>query len=188
MNKLKLFMYVFVAFVNVTCNAQNDADIDFSNCINQSTEFYSENPDIDFYEMMDEVEQVILTEMSKRSFKRFIEKIYEDSLFEEKAYSLMQKVFNKYNYDYTIFNTKVLIDCPYLIVSKYNIGKGTTLYKQSMKVEEIRKKGYLDSKDLFNELVDLTPKNDFKEIKYRTPILLGLVNKMIVSRSLIKKQ
>jgi hypothetical protein len=57
-----------------------------------------------------------------------------------------------------------------------------------MKVEEIRKKGYLDSKDLFNELVDLTPKNDFEEIRYRTPILLGLVNKMIVSKSLIKKQ
>lgn len=179
----KYILIILISFLS--CSKQDKkTEIELMNCINNQysdsiENFYGTKNKTSFYDLMLEVEEVLvknelLRNTKKKSFLDFFSKLKDNNkkLALEKINKLLKESKFDMNYSnlYSIFQS-----CPYKIF-QLNKNSDSILVKQYEVFSKMEIEGN-DNLNLLHKLIDVTEDKSFNKIVYRAPIiLLAVIN------------
>ena len=184
-----IFNFIFL-FCLLSCTGQEDEKIEkeLKKCVNEeinkNLQLADDLKSINFYDLMLEIERVLLKEevlinSSKTEYYNLFDNIKESK--GERLKITYNKIFalcKDIGFDFELF---IIIDtiftkCPYETSIDYKDTQGKLMYTQAILLNQLISEGY-ENHIIIKDLIDIIEEEKFNKIIYRAPIIfLTLIN------------
>jgi len=172
-----------IFFILYSCNSQNNKlEKKMVVCVNKSisknaSDIYGEI-EIDFYNLMGEVEKILINEKfikspDQNNYRKLLKQITSNSIEVESIYKKINLFLESNKFDYNDFINISIVFRKCInkaIVNKAN-HEDSTFSKQSRIFSHLEIQGFNDY-SILDKLIFETKKDDFDKIVYRSPIIL----------------